>query len=127
MVYFIQRRKFIYCKTCGKEVNDQAVICPHCGCQLVAIVEPEKTEPAKKKINVLCIVGFVLFFVSLLLALYGTVAIAGLVLSIIGLVQANKNGERLKGLGIAGICVAAGSLIYTVYTLIALATLLATL
>ena len=23
----------MYCKTCGKEVNDNAVVCPHCGCE----------------------------------------------------------------------------------------------
>ncbi len=23
----------MYCKNCGKEVDDKAVICPHCGCQ----------------------------------------------------------------------------------------------
>ncbi len=22
----------MYCKTCGKEINDNAVICPNCGC-----------------------------------------------------------------------------------------------
>ena len=22
----------MYCRTCGKEINDNAVICPHCGC-----------------------------------------------------------------------------------------------
>ena len=113
----------MFCKICGKEINDQAIICPHCGCQVGSTTEIEKTS-SKKKANLFCILGFVLSLVSLLIALYGIVAIAGLVLSIIGVVQTNKNGERLKGLGIAGICVAAGSLIYTIYTLIALATLL---
>ena len=116
----------MFCKICGKEINDQAVICPNCGCQVNGSVELEQAK-SKKKANLFCIIGFVLSLVSLLIALYGLVAIAGLVLSIIGIVQANKNGERLKGLGIAGICVAAGSLIYTTYTLIVLATLLSSL
>lgn len=62
--------------------------------------------------------------VSLLIALYGAVAIAGMVLSIIGVVQANKKGEKLKGLGIAGIVVSAGSLVYTFFVLTILAEIL---
>ncbi len=27
----------MYCKTCGKEVNDNAEICPHCGCRLKGV------------------------------------------------------------------------------------------
>lgn len=115
----------MYCKTCGNEINDQAVVCPKCGCPVKDVASVEnQTQNEKKKANLFCIIGFVLSLVSLLIALYGTVAIAGLVLSIIGIVQANKNGERLKGLGIAGICVAVGSLVYTVYVLIILQALL---
>ena len=110
----------MYCKTCGKEVNDQAIICPHCGCQIANSITKEETQPTKKKANVFCIIGFVLSLVSLLISLFGIVAIAGLVLSIVGIIQTNRNNERLKGLGIAGICVSAGSLLYTVYTLIIL-------
>ena len=112
----------MFCKTCGSEINDQAVICPKCGCSTAPATEPKPTTmpEQKSKINVLCLVGFVLSLVSLLIALVGTVAIAGLVLSIIGIHQASTNGERLKGLGIAGIIISAGSLVYTVYTLIVL-------
>ena len=120
----------MFCQTCGKEVNDQAVVCPNCGCALkdgVAVTENQSVQNEKKKANIFCILGFVLSLVSLLITLYGTVAIAGLVLSIIGIVQANKSGERLKGLGIAGVCVAAGSLIYTLYVLILLEALLTAL
>ena len=117
----------MFCKKCGSEINDDAVICVKCGCSTKEEPPVPTAEQLaqKKKINVLCLVGFVLSLVSLLIALYGTVAIAGMVLSIIGLVQANRTGERLKGLGIAGIVVSAGSLIYTVYSLIVLASLLA--
>ncbi len=23
----------MYCRNCGQEVNDEAVVCPHCGCE----------------------------------------------------------------------------------------------
>ena len=114
----------MFCKTCGSEINDNAVICPKCGCQTKDIVEPQTQIVQKSKINVLCLVGFILSLVSLIIALAGIIAIAGLVLSIIGIVQANKNDERLKGLGIAGIVVSAGSLLYTFYVLVILVSLL---
>lgn len=114
----------MYCKICGSEINDQAVVCPKCGCSTKVSAEAEVSAPQKRKLNVLCLVGFVLSLVSLFIALFGAVAITGLILSIVGLVQANKNNESLKGLGIAGIVVSAGSLIYTIVALITLATLL---
>jgi len=104
----------MFCKICGKEVNEKAVICPHCGSCIGEIEIAYNKATSERKVNILCIIGFVLSLVSLLIALFGIVAIASLVLSIIGVVQTNKNGERLKGLGIAGIIVSAGSLIYTI-------------
>ena len=106
----------MFCKICGKEINDQAVICPYCGCQVNGSVAVAKDD--NRKVNVLCIVGFVLSLASLLIGLFGLVAIAGLVLSIVGVNQASKNNQKLKGLGIAGICVSAGSLLYTLIVLI---------
>lgn len=50
----------------------------------------------KKRTNSICIVGFVLSFVS---------SLAGLVLSIIGLIQAKKVEEGGSGLAIAGIVI----------------------
>ena len=28
----------MYCKHCGQQVNDQAVVCPHCGCSVSSSV-----------------------------------------------------------------------------------------
>ena len=113
----------MFCKTCGKEVNDQAVICPHCGCAIKEVSAPAPVK-ASKNLNVLGLVGFILALVSLLIALFGSIATAGLICSIIGLVQANKKNQG-KGLAIAGICVAAGSLAYTIYAYIVILALLA--
>ena len=110
----------MFCRVCGKEINDEAVICPHCGCSVKDEPTVSKSASGEKtgKSNVMSIVGFILSLVSLLISLFGTVATAGLVLSIIGLVQCNQKGERLKGLAIAGLIVSIVSLIYTVYVLI---------
>ena len=112
----------MFCKICGKEINDNAVICPGCGCATNTV--EEKNVSGKKKPNILCILGFVLSLVSFFLALYGTVAIAGLILSIIGIVQAKKKEQSLKGLGIAGIVISAVSMLYTVWVLVVAATIL---
>lgn len=114
--------KEMFCNKCGKEIMDDAVICVHCGCAVKK--ETATPAPAKKKVNVMCIVGFVLGCVSWLLSLFGIIPLTGLILSIVGLVQANRKGETLKGLGIAGICVSAASLIYTIYILVIVAILL---
>ena len=121
-------KKNMFCKTCGKEIKDEAVICPFCGCAVKddVAVQGEKNNE-KRKVNVLSITGFVLSVVSLFITLFVAVAIAGLVLSIIGLFQCNRNNERLKGLAIAGIIVCVVSLCYTFYAFLVLQTALALL
>ena len=57
----------------------------------------------KKRTNSICIVGFVLSFVS---------SIAGLVLSIIGLIQAKRVEEGGSGLAIAGIVISTLKMIF---------------
>ncbi len=53
-------------------------------------------QPAYQRWNMLCIVGFILSFL---------VAPAGLICSIIAVIQINRSGEKSKGLAIAGIIV----------------------
>lgn len=57
----------------------------------------------KKRTNSICIIGFVLAFVS---------SFAGLVLSIIGLIQAKRVEEGGSGLAIAGIVISALKMIF---------------
>ena len=89
----------MYCKNCGNEINEQAVVCIHCGCA-VEQQKPQNTEPSKT--NVLAIVGFIMsFFMPL----------AGLICSLIGFKNADKeyNGN-CKGLALAGTILSAISL-----------------
>ena len=106
----------MFCRVCGKEINDEAVICPHCGCTVKDEPVVSKSASGEKtgKANVMSIVGFVLSLVSLLISLFGTVATAGLVLSKIGLVQCNQRGERMKGLAVAGIIISSISIFFTI-------------
>ena len=109
----------MFCKKCGSEINDDAVVCINCGCAVKDDFNAEQ-QPVKKKINVLCLLGFIFSLISLIFYHFGLVPVAGLVLSIIGLVQAVRRKEKLKGLGIAGIAISGITLIYAIYNLVAL-------
>ncbi len=80
----------MFCKNCGQEIDDKAVVCPHCG------VSTQPEAPAAVKTNTLAIVGFVLSFF---------VAIAGLVCSILARKQCRERGEGGAGLALAGIII----------------------
>lgn len=82
----------MFCKHCGKEIDNQAVVCPHCGTQIQALAHP------KQETNVLAIIGFVLSF---------CVALAGLICSILGRKKADELGGNGKGLATAGIAIGA--------------------
>lgn len=106
-----------YCRYCGSEMMDEAVVCVKCGCpvnQTTATV-----EVANNKLPPVVLVGFIMSMVSAFLSvlLFTGVeelyflgipfAVAGLVCSIIGLVKVKRNGLRGKGFAIAGLVVGA--------------------
>lgn len=55
-----------YCAYCGKEIMSQAVICPHCGCQVSATIE---MDTPSKGLNILSffipLVGLILYCVNI--------------------------------------------------------------
>lgn len=94
----------MFCKNCGKEINDSAIVCPYCGVQ---IAEFKKNEP--KQYCTLAIVGFVLSFL---------ISIAGLICSIIARKKCNEENLEGGGFALAGIIISAVSLVGTVISLI---------
>ena len=62
-------------------------------------------NPEQQKTNGLCLAGFIVSLVSIVLA--GTTSLIGLILSIIGLSQVNKKKQKGKGMAIAGIIISA--------------------
>ena len=94
-----------YCRSCGAELLDEAVICPKCG---VAVEEIK--APVQK--NKLALAGFVLGLVSLFINLYAVPAVLGLVFSIIGLVQINKGNYSNRKQAVAGIVISAISVVW---------------
>ena len=95
-----------YCKTCGAELVDDAVVCPKCG------VATEVQATLQK--NKFAIAGFVLALVAMFINLYAIPAVLGLVFSIMGLIQIKKGGFKNRGLAIAGIVLAAIALVWDI-------------
>ena len=91
----------MYCHNCGSEIDDNAVICPRCGVATANMEQTKQPQAAKSETNSMAVVGFILSFF---------VAIAGLIVSIIGLRKAPEYGGNGKGLAIAGIIISAASM-----------------
>lgn len=98
----------MYCKNCGKEIDDHAAVCPYCG----VVADKEQLAP-KSETNVLAIVGFVLSFF---------IAIAGLICSILGKKKADELNGSGKGLATAGIVISIVSMaVSVIYVVVAVA------
>lgn len=95
----------MFCKFCGQEIADNAIICVHCGRATDLYGAANKSEqtpqPAANKQNTIAIVGFVLSFI---------IALAGLICSIIGYRKAKNEGLDNGSLALAGIIISAVSL-----------------
>lgn len=86
----------MYCDNCGREIDDRAVICPHCG-----VAVGKRAMQNVEQSNTLAIVGFVLSFF---------IALAGLICSILGYKKSKNEGAPHKGLALAGIIISAVSI-----------------
>lgn len=84
--------KNMYCKNCGREIDDNAAVCPYCG----VAVAPWKQETAVKQSNTIAVVGFIFSFL---------IALVGLICSIIGFRNAPQCGGKGRGLALAGIII----------------------
>ncbi len=82
-----------YCEKCGKELMDEAVVCPYCGCS---------TETNKQsETNSMAIAGFVCsFFIPLLGWIFGA----------LGLKKSKETGKG-RGFSIAAIAISTVSFI----------------
>lgn len=104
-----------FCSECGKELEENGIVCKNCG-KKVDVIAPQttvtQTVQAHNKTNGFAIAGFVISLVSLLCC--GGTSWLGLIFSIIGLVNANKQNGEGKGLAIAGIVISAILLILLV-------------
>ena len=84
----------MYCKSCGKEILEEAVVCPYCGVQLRELKREEAPAPMK---NGMAIAGFVCSFL---------IPILGWIFGGIGLSRAKKRQGKGKGFSIAALVIA---------------------
>lgn len=95
----------MYCRNCGKELDDRAIICPNCGIQVGEL----KTDNSNNDVYILAVVGFILSFM---------VNIAGLIVSIIAYRKCRDEGVNGKGLALAGIIISVISLACSLLSII---------
>ncbi len=94
----------MFCTNCGKEINDNAAICPYCG--VVANKSALSNASGNtNQSNTMAIVGFIFSFFF---------ALVGLICSIIGFKKAAELGGNGKGLALAGIIISSISIIITI-------------
>lgn len=96
----------MFCKNCGKEINDNAVICPNCGVATDKMQQTASAAPVEqKKANGFAITGLVLGLVGLFGGnyLFLVPGIIGLIFGIIGMVKAKQYSA--PGLAIAALVV----------------------
>ena len=91
-----------YCRHCGNELCDGAVICPKCGCSVDYENKMQSGNQAptdNENYSILSILGMIFAFVE---------TIAGLILSIVAFNEAKKTGnQKSLSLAKAGIIVSA--------------------
>lgn len=113
----------MFCSKCGKAIADDSQFCQYCGNTIrgenlgnESELNSNNINPVeqKRKYNVMCIVGFVIALVSLLLNFWGIVGIAALIISLLGFMQTKPRNEKGKGLAIAGMAIGGYSIIYAV-------------
>ncbi len=82
----------MFCKNCGKEIDDNAYVCLHCGAKI-----KEENSFFEPNTNGIAIAGFICsFFIPLLGWIFGG----------IGLSRANKRNGKGKNLSIAALVIA---------------------
>lgn len=112
----------MYCTNCGSNLDDKAVICPHCGCATenyykhVEAMQKTSTnnssDNASGNVNGYSIAALALGISSLITGfLFAVVPILGLIFSIVGLCKAT-NTKSGRGLAIGGLVTSVIGLIF---------------
>lgn len=106
----------MFCKHCGKEVNDNAIICPNCGVAtdnygktpVNTESTPADNNNADKKFNGLALAGMICAIAGIIGGNYILCipSVVGLILSIFGIVKARQINSG-HGFALAGIIVGA--------------------
>lgn len=82
----------MFCKHCGKEINDSAVICPNCGVATDNYTAVVKPADSSQKFNGFALAGMICAIVGLVGGnyIFCIPSIVGLILSIVGMVKVKE-------------------------------------
>lgn len=118
-----------FCTQCGNELDNNIKFCPNCGTKTTEpIIESDLTNQQtfcnvnnnviqKAPHNSMSILGLVISIISLFINFWGAVGMAGLILSILGLLQIDKTKENGKALSVIGIIIGVFSVFYAFISL----------
>ena len=96
----------MFCTYCGVEINDEAVVCPHCGCPVRSNFSLEQNKKTENN-------GETLGIVAIVTALF--CPIASWICGAIGLDFAKKaDNKHAKTLNIIGLSIASGGFVIEV-------------
>ena len=112
----------MFCRNCGKEINDTTIFCPYCGTQVSNDAEPVKVNlgfdnPTQKKLSMKALVGFIVAMAGILLAAIPC-GIVGLIFSCLGKKETEKSNLGGRGFAIAGIVVSILDIVFGVIAII---------
>ena len=122
----------MFCRTCGAEIRDGSKFCSECGAAQQDVTSSPNTSTRshippinqlnqvtveKAPYNMMCMIGLILSLFSVLFNLFALLSMAGIIVSVIGLMTCQQKNERGKVLAILGIVI---SLFSTLYVVIAL-------
>ena len=113
----------MFCKNCGKELNENTNFCPYCGEKVYndeayVKVNLGYDSPKSNKICVKALVGFIVSLAGILLAALPC-GIVGIIFSIMGKKEAEAKGLKGRGFAIAGIVVGIIDIAFGILAIIA--------
>ena len=99
----------MFCRTCGAEIRDGSKFCSECGAaqqdvtsspnantrnHIPPINQLNQVTVEKAPYNMMCIIGLILSLFSLLFNLFALLGMAGIIVSVIGLMTCQQKNER---------------------------------
>ncbi len=104
----------MFCKNCGQQLDDNAVVCPHCG----VATDNFKAAPAQQSapVNGYAIAGLVLGLIGFFGGgyLFCIVPLLGVIFSGIGLKKSKETGSG-HGIAVGGLVVSIISLVFWIF------------
>lgn len=97
----------MYCRNCGKEIQEGSNYCPICGAKQNVSYENNNVNNTNdnKVLNQKCLIGICLSGISLLINFYGAVGLAGLIVSYKGYKEIDSETEKGKELALIGMII----------------------